>query len=702
MFLGTSTAANATHLNKLIIFKFDEIIIQQFSYNNHIMESKLSMIMSENENSSLMISRVEDQISNLELKPNKKANKVRTSLLVEVNKDNMAYLKNSTVMLNSELPKDIIKKFDQFEKKFDNPLILGSVRRGNRTNSAKLDRNSSELLAQKIKNINYKITPENNVNNENNLNLNLDQIDIEQNPLEFAEFLEKKKISCAHKKIKLTLNDNLRSQNSKKSIKLLADLSHLSQYSFIHENSIGFNNTNTNNTNSNNVNSFSYNSFNSNNKNFSFLINFLNEEEKRKLKILEGYDKLRGTAKLIAPLKKKKKIKVQDPNIRQYEELFELLEYKGINFKSKIDVRENLYLNKEKGRGNESSFKKVKEKHYPCSISPKRNSREEISDDDIISVNTYKVEKKNNDKILQENINNIFIPTSNPSSAKKNSVPSNSINPLSNKPPRMNSDQKTNQHTQQRYSSPVSKLSQEINPKIQNNYTSSSNLTSASGINKFVYERHPNSVSPSKNKIPAEEIPKRIEETQDLIDYDNYRNNLNTSVIQVKDDEQEDTSIVYDNHDSNNSNYNSNVINLKPAEMMMSNNRDFSSLSQIVYTSSDLQEFTSYAGTGNQNFMTGMTGEYTTGNYRTKHLSNNTHVIDNYEEYENLMNKMQTNNLTENSLYNNIRSNYSDNTMTNQNESEYITNSVNTSLSHNSNITKSLSYISKSSGESDI
>lgn len=714
------------------------------------MESKLSMIMSENENSSLILQEedAEGQVSNIIHKPNNKANKVRTCLLVEVNKDNMSYLRNSTVMLNSEFPKDIIKKFDQFEKKFDNPLILGSLRRGNRTNSAILDKNSSELLTQKIKNSNInllKSNEENYAENEYNYNINLIDKCVDHNPLDFAEFLEKKKISLTHKKIKINQNENFRTQNSKKSKKKLADISYLSQYSNIYENSIvGINSTNNI---SNNFNSLSYNSFNSNNKNFSFLINFLNEEERRKLKILEGYDKLRGTAKQIAPLQKRENIKVHDPNIRQYEELFELLEYKGINFKSNSDV-ENLYLHKireskiklHNSQKSQTDVKlkkeKKKDKNIACSSSPKTKSKEKICVD-----NAPELKEKNSFKKVDRNCyeNNLkesnLIPTSNQFSAKKNSVPINSNNPYShssNKPPRMSSDQKSINQYHKRCSSPISKISQEINEinplnqlnsKIQKNYTSSNNQSSLTSLNKFVYERHPNSVSPKKKKIQEHEIFSKIEEpltsqsSQNLIDYDNYRNNLNTSVIQVKDDEQEDTSVIYENQDSyiSNSNfiitncnaeskYNFKVINLKSGEIMSNNtyNRDFSSLSQIVYTSGDVQEFSSNVGTANQNFMTGMTGDYTSCNFRTKHLSNNTHVIDNYEEYENLMNKMQTNNLTENSLYNNIRSNYSDNTMTNNNESEFITNSVNTSLSNNSNITKSLSYISKSSGEFDI
>ena len=463
------------------------------------MESKLSMIMSENEHSTMQHSELFDQSVVRDFKCNEKANKVRTTLLVQVNSDSTAYLRNSTVLLNSELPKDIIKKVDQFEKKFDNPLIMGSVRGNNRFNSAKLDKHASENLKQKIK------TETNKFHSKNS---EIYQEQEEANPLDFAEFLEKKKITCAHKKIKVSENSMIK---NKKSIKKSVDIS---QYE------------SSNNRNSSTI---TYNTFNSNagGRNIAFLTNFLNEEEKRKLKILEGYDKLRSTARVLVPLKKKKKIKTKEEGLlRQYDELFELLEYKGINFKSKIDVRENLIMNKMK---NEERNKK--KYYYPSSCSPKRKSREEVS---VESTHNKKGKSKkgipNNTGVNQQrssskNIASIPINTS----GKKNSVPLN----LSVKPPRINSDQKQSH----RYSSPTSKFHSEANSKMSTNMSSSNNLISKN--NKFVYERHPNSVSPTT---------KLIEE----IDYDNYRNTLNTSVIQVKDDE-DNSIIVSDNHNSNQS-----------------------------------------------------------------------------------------------------------------------------------------------------
>jgi hypothetical protein len=602
------------------------------------MESKLSMIMSENENSTMQHSELLDHSVVRDSKCNKKANKVRTTLLVQVNSDSTAYLRNSTVMLNSELPKDIIKKFDQFEKKFDNPLIMGSVRGDNRFNTAKLDKNASDILKQKIK------TDINKLHSKNS-DVFLEQE--EANPLDFAEFLEKKKITCAHKKIKVSENSMI---TNKKSIKKSGDIS---QYG------------SSNNRNSSTI---TYNTFNSGGRNIAFLTSFLNEEERRKLKILEGYDKLRSTARVLVPLKKKKKIKTKEQGLlRQYDELFELLEYKGINFKSKNDVRENLF-------GNKNEERNKKKYYYPSSCSPKRKSREDVS----VESTRNKKEKSKKDILNKgDNQQRSFsknVVSSIPTSGKKNSVPLN----LNLKPPRINSDQK---HSH-RYSTPSSKFHSEANSKMSNNMTSSSNLNSMN--NKFVYERHPNSVSP-----PVKIKPTKLTEE---IDYDNYRNTLNTSVIQVKDDE-DNSIIVSENHNSNHSN-SSSIINLKPIEVIY-NRENFSSLSQIQYTSGEVQDFIS---NNNQNFMTGMTAEYTTSNYRTKNTS---HAIDNYEEFENLMNKMHTGSHAETSLFNNLKSNYSNYTNTNNGESEYVTNSVNTSMSHNSNITKSLSFISKSSADFD-
>ena len=182
------------------------------------MDPKLSMIL-ESENS-YMTNEVTEQSIIINPKKKEGANKVRTSLLLQVDRESTYYLKNSTVMLNHELPKEIIKKYDQFEKKFDNPLIIGSIPRRSRfhTTSAAENKDVPKIIASRINLGNLDKEKENKKNENFNNNMKDSLNYNEAGPLQFAQFLENKKISCAHKKIKISNKKKTKVMSIKRSL----------------------------------------------------------------------------------------------------------------------------------------------------------------------------------------------------------------------------------------------------------------------------------------------------------------------------------------------------------------------------------------------------------------------------------------------------------------------------------------------------
>ena len=109
-------------------------------------------------------------------------NRIRTNLLIYSNEENQQYLKYTTILLNSIQPKEIIKKFDIFEVKFENPII----------------NYKTELFPKKpIKEYDYNLNEE----NQNNFSKTIFN--------ELAHYLKNIKITCSLKKLgsDKTLND---------------------------------------------------------------------------------------------------------------------------------------------------------------------------------------------------------------------------------------------------------------------------------------------------------------------------------------------------------------------------------------------------------------------------------------------------------------------------------------------------------------
>lgn len=505
----------------------------------------------------------EKQTMKIHEKSHKIANKIRTNLLVYVHNDNMKYLKTSNFMLNSQLPKELIQKYEQFEKKFDNPFIMSSSK------------------------INHK-SLENPFRKQNKTIIDS----------EIADYLENKKISCAHKKLKIKPEIYRKSQR-------ISD-NYMSKYGKTYYSSGSYN---------------------------SLFEKFMNEEEKKKLNILKGYEKLKTISNNLNQFKfinkniKKTKTLPQkedytsNMNKKQYEELFELLEYKGIEFKNcQKTLDHKLFMN----------YSDQREKRYS-------NSQDKLKKNEKI------------DKSINYSSKEIQIVKK----LDKKSFSTKKTMPL---PPKDKGSDKKTKYCKNK--SPSTKVSSEFNSKV-----SSSNLINLYPTDRYT-EKHPS-----------------FKEKFSQIDYDNYRENLNTSAINIK--EEGDSVVHSDFTDSNH-----HMFTLKPIESSNGKDAIVYRSPQSIYTSYDPKEFNS------NTFM--------------RENKNSQTIADNYEEYDNYINKLncpfKKTNLENKENFFNVPTVDSNN----NNDNSFYSNSDNSCSKAffvkkvNSNNTRSFSIVSRSSGEIDL
>lgn len=481
-----------------------------------------------------------------------KANRVRTHLLVEVYNENNYYIKKCEVAINSQLPRDILKKYDQFESTFDNPTIHGSVRRRSQT-------------VQVLKSLQQPSFQADNRSHNSDVS-----------SLDFADFLASKKICCGAKKIKHSHVGAAENENNK-SMKRGSNgkkrkLSDYGTNSNFNSNSlIGFNN--------------------------SLYIKLLDEEEKKKLKILEGYEKLSKIAKQLGGInlvsknaRPRNDSYNKEMKIKQYEELFELLEYKGINFSSKEVNNHNDFTDCERKVVRilpNTSRNKKSEGFYPFSISPKRNEDLKNLKEKNVKIKSgndlVKDSKQNSEKKSQK------IPKS-PTKISDDNLLHNNSNKAINllKPPKSRANINPGKPTLTIYNSPSTNGNSETGSKAVslNNF----NIY----IDKLAYEKYP---IISENSYSAVITDDKVD-----IDYDNYKGNLST--INVKENEEDNsnsnkTNILLSNNSENSACYCSDITNpiitLKPTETNSNSNNPylFSSVSGIDYSSNGQHDFLS-------------------------------------------------------------------------------------------------------------
>ena len=278
-------------------------------------------------------------------------NEIRTHLLIYSNSENQEYLKNTKVLINSIQPQDIIKKFDNFEVKFENPIISS-----NTEFFSEFENSKKEIL--------------NNIFNENILKI--------------GEFFNNIKITCSSRKLKrnsINENSNLNfmennSQNNEKNKFFRYDTNNSNRYLSIDKKNLNL----ERNYKFNKKLNYNSNSFIFSNPIIYNNLNNIKELEKSR-NIQEGFEKLQ---KLAISLKL---VNVKSNNLKynsiKYDDLLDILEYRG--------------LEKEKDFLNERVQKSKKSNKFKTDIKPK-----------FFNSCNFDNSKKNNFTNLKENNNDVF------------------------------------------------------------------------------------------------------------------------------------------------------------------------------------------------------------------------------------------------------------------------------------------------------
>jgi hypothetical protein len=300
-----------------------------------------------------------------------KFNIIRTKLLIISNNENNYYLKNSKILHNSEKITDIVKKYENFEVKLNNPTIISNM--------------NFSVGNNKLINKNTFSNPF----NENLLNFNIINNNTSSFYCNYGEFFENKKITFSKQKIE---------RNSK----ILIEKIELIKQQKI--------NSNNNNISYDKVlkNSKS-NKYFSNSIIFSKSVIFRNfgniDELKKSNKIQKSFEYLQKMARSM------KIIKIQNTEnnnfLEKYDELLDILEYKNLN-QEKTLIEDVLKKSTEKQI---CQIKEIKEKKkIAIDIFPnlsqnnsKFNSPEKVygqkyKEKEILNSDIYKSDKKNSKK----------------------------------------------------------------------------------------------------------------------------------------------------------------------------------------------------------------------------------------------------------------------------------------------------------------
>jgi hypothetical protein len=356
----------------------------------------------------------------------KNNNKIRTELLDFLDKENQEYInKTQKILFNHKKPKDIIKEFEIFQIKLVNPTINFSLK----------------YHVEATKN-------QNNVFKRQNSNMSNNDYTYEI-PNNFrAEFLQKKKITCSFRKLK---NKEI-TDPSKLGVKKISSEENFIQNITPFSTSNHYNNSNSiNNNNSNNNNSLNTfstltekkksfyrsrsltRSTTSNNSNFLIKL-FLTEEEKRAKKIERGFETLN---KLALSLKNfDNKISCKNLKLIKYEELFDILEYRGMekekeiidkkiqkNIKKKINSNLNKIEEEDQHHLNSNDFNKINyETNFHTNIKLSEKDLK-ISDDEMVTFDkekffklaqsTKNIDKNSKNEFNKKNNNNKILDESN-------------------------------------------------------------------------------------------------------------------------------------------------------------------------------------------------------------------------------------------------------------------------------------------------
>jgi hypothetical protein len=275
-------------------------------------------------------------------------NKIRTELLNYLDKENKEYLKyTKDILFNHRRTKDIIKEYEIFQIKLENPTINSSIKY--QVKNAKNQINDPNKLD------NYQSNNDYNYEIPNNFR---------------ADLIQKNKISCSFRKLKSkTINPHFQKITSMNSLNDENNISYQIPFSLVANNNNNFNSINNNNINTNNTfiekrKSF-YQSLNRSstlNCSASIIKILLTEEEKRAKKIEEGFEKLQKLARSLRILDNKKTFK--SSNLARYDDLFDILEFKGMDkekdiIHKKIKKNKNSNLNKIIEEDSHNSNKKI-------------------------------------------------------------------------------------------------------------------------------------------------------------------------------------------------------------------------------------------------------------------------------------------------------------------------------------------------------
>lgn len=320
-------------------------------------------------------------------------NKVRTNLLICSNAENQNYLKNCKVLLNSASPINIIQKYEAFEVKFENPSIHTTIKlsSGNKASNIKddkvlkelkslnksLENNNIFMFAEMIKkkkiicsrrkmqrlsgflaekslvyeqdNSNFAVqnkekSPFNSNGTTSNILLNISTA----NNINFVNFNSNNNNLGTNSNFNSSNNNNLNIWNNN-----TASLNNLHNSSLSVE-KVGFNINNNNNAYEANNTLKRYSltkhivNSNSNILSKTFLLNHLPNKEEflKSKKIQKAFDKLQKLAKTLKIIHNNASENAKENKIK-YDELLDILEYKGLNVEKEI-LTENIEKNNKK------------------------------------------------------------------------------------------------------------------------------------------------------------------------------------------------------------------------------------------------------------------------------------------------------------------------------------------------------------------
>lgn len=314
--------------------------------------------------------------------------------------ENQEYLKKTeAILINHNHPNDIVKKYEVFQIQFENPTINSSLKytvnnkiideennkRNKKTNG--IENKTYKIFSNAIRKSDLKLLPSNQCDNNTNNAL------LDVNGHFKAEMLEMNKITCSFRKLKSNfLNSNKNSSVNYTSNNAIIDENNINffkppfQYASINNKNLNIYNTYNSNLNKSNVNNYYTRETITRRKTLYQSINhsilncsspaakiFWSKQEQTAKNIEEGFEKLQKLArnlKIIENNQKNSKL----INILKYEDLFDILEFKGMEKEKEIidkNVQKKKRIHSEIKKPIEKSLKEIEEKN-PCDNSQKK------------------------------------------------------------------------------------------------------------------------------------------------------------------------------------------------------------------------------------------------------------------------------------------------------------------------------------------